>query len=205
MKSKALFAATLMLAMALAFVIPAGESDGTVSSITVDGGNVIHMERDKSVTIVLTYVADRNDSCVINVYDRSNASVPLIEPFTQTFDVTDEGKIEIPFSYNKAGASSVQLKITFSNDVYKDVYVTVEYSTSIWGNWATYGVIIVIIILIAALVVYKSRAAPKQQNQLTFEEIEAQKKAEKSAAPEKKSAPAAKTERQRYLDSKKKK
>lgn len=204
MKSKALLAAALMLAMALTFVIPAGESDGTVSSITVEGGDVIKMDRDKTVEIVLDYVADRNDTCVINVYDRSNPSIPLIEPISQTFEVTDEGKIVIPFNYNKSGAGSIQLKITFSNDVYKDVYLTVEYNTSIWGNWTTYGVIIVIIILIAALVIYKSRSAPKEKNQLTFEEIEAQKKAERTAAPKEKAPAAAKTERQRYLDSKKK-
>lgn len=61
-------------------------------------------------------------------------------------------------------------------------------------------------ILIIAFVVYKSRMAPKKEkNTLTFEQIEAEKQAKKSA-PAKESAPsAAKTERQRYLASKKKK
>ena len=84
------------------------------------------------------------------------------------------------------------------------VYFDINYTTSIWSNAAIYIAIIAIVILVIALVLFKSRMAPKQKNQLTFEQIEAEKQAQKTSKPVEKKPSASKSERQRYLASKKK-
>jgi hypothetical protein len=201
MKAKALLVVALMLVMAFAFVLPADDDDAAkgVDNITLDNGSSITVDRGKSVTLSLTYTASRNISCYISLYDQEGKTLILTQK--QAFDV-GEYTIEIPFTYDnhKSGA---QMYLEFSDGVYDRIGFTLTYSTSIWDNWTTYAVILIIAILIIALVLYKSRMAPKEKNQLTFEQIEAMKQAERSTAKEK-SAPAVKSERQRYLDSKKK-
>jgi hypothetical protein len=200
MKTKAILAIALMFAMALVAFVPMESDDATVSSIIIQNGSEITVDKGKTINLVLEYTADRNDSCTIKVIETYNKSTVWTDNYT--FLVGDHS-LEIPLDTSKlSGSSPVQMKITFSDGVYKDLSFTIKYATSIWDNWTTYLAIAVVIILIVAFIVYKSRSAPKVKNQLTFEEIEAQKQAEKKTAT-KKSAPV-KSERQRYLDSKKK-
>ena len=63
--------------------------------------------------------------------------------------------------------------------------------------------IIVVVIVIAIFAYLKIRDTPKSKPQMTFEELDAQKKAEKAAKAEKKSTGL--TERERYLAEKRKK
>ncbi len=201
MKAKALLVTALVVMMAFAFALPAEMDDAKVTSITIEGGNNLTVDKEKGTTLILNYSADTPVNCTITIYDQSDLNNPISEMTAHL--IADDGTIEIPFDYVK-NAPSVQLKMTFSNNVYEDIYFKVTYATSVWGNWTTYVVILVVVILVIALIVYKSRNAPKVKNQLTFEEIEAQKQSAK-AEPQKQKAPAASSERQRYLASKKKK
>lgn len=203
MKFKALLGIALVLMMAFVVVAPADDSDATVTSMTIEGGDVIKLDKSRGGTLVINYVADENKNTTVRLIDTTNNNV---ERWSDNIMIksTDEGKIEIPLDTDNYPSGSVRMKVTFENaQVYSDLYFKIEYTTSIWSNWTTYVAIIVVIILIAALVLYKSRAAPKEKNQLTFEEIEAQKQAQKAAVKEEKPT-AAKSERQRYLASKKK-
>lgn len=84
--------------------------------------------------------------------------------------------------------------------------VTVEVSKNILSNWVTYVVIAIVIIVIAVFVYLKIRDSPKKKTEMTFEELEEQRKAQMASKGEKKRAkePAPTTERQRYLAGKKK-
>lgn len=203
MKAKALLTATVVFALAFAMFVPADVDGADINYITLENGNSISMERGSTITLVLDYNVEKNYTCTISIYDSGNGK--LVSEGRYSFSVGTHS-LEIPFSYDK-DSSQAHMKITFSNGMsYNDIFFDVSYTSSIWSNPALYGAIIVVVILIIAFVVYKSRMAPKKEkNTLTFEQIEAEKQAKKSA-PAKESAPsAAKTERQRYLASKKKK
>lgn len=85
--------------------------------------------------------------------------------------------------------------------------VNVEVSKNLLSDWVTYVVIIIVIIVVAVFAYLKIRDAPKKKTEMTFEQLEAERKAEMSAKGEKKKAKEAAptTERQRYLANKKKK
>jgi len=202
MKAKALFAVALMFAMVFVAAVPVETDDAAVTNVYIEGGNNITVDKDKGTTITVHYTADKNDTCTVSLYI-STSKTPLWSE-SMVFDVTEDGTFQIPLDTASYPNGAAQMKITFSNNLYSDISFTVNYNTSIWSQWTTYAVIIVIILLIVALVVYKSRTAPKVKNQLTFEQVEAMKQAEKNnqTATEKK-APV-KSERQRYLASKKK-
>lgn len=84
--------------------------------------------------------------------------------------------------------------------------VTVEVSKNLLSDWITYVVILIVVIVVAAFAYLKIRDAPKKKTEMTFEQLEAERKAEMSAKGEKKKAKesAPTTERQRYLADKKK-
>ncbi len=86
--------------------------------------------------------------------------------------------------------------------------VTVEVTKNLLSNWVTYVVIIIVIIVVAVFVYLKIRDSPKKKVDMTFEQLEEQRKAEMATKGDKKrktkeAAPT--TERQRYLADKKKK
>jgi len=202
MNSRTILAVAVVALMAVSFAVPMEQSDSTITSIEIVEGKNIYVDRGNTVTIHLKYTADQNTNCTVSLYDVS--SNKEIWSDRLTIDVGTYDDYEIVIDYDKSGAASVPMKLTFmsgSTQVYEDVKFTLTYNTSIWSNPAIYVTIIVIVILVIALVVYKSRMAPSSKNQMTFEQVEAMKAAEKSA---KKPAPAKKSERQRYLDSKKK-
>ncbi len=75
-------------------------------------------------------------------------------------------------------------------------------NTSIWASWTTWIVIIVIVIVIAILIYFRMRNTARREPEMTFEELEDQRKAEMAAKGAKKSGQSSgSTERQRYLES----
>ncbi len=83
--------------------------------------------------------------------------------------------------------------------------MTVNVSKNVLSNWVTYLVIVIVIIVIAVFAYMKIRDTPKNKPEMTFEELEAQRKAQMAEKSQKKSKESAKTtERQRYLAGKKK-
>ena len=201
MKFKALLAVAFLVAVSLFCFAPCEENEATITNAYIEQGSSITVDADKPFTITVHYTNDVNTTKTVKVIDTSNGST-VWEDRIQ-FNV-GEYSFDINLTSDMIKSSApIYMKITFENGVYKDLYFTLNYTTSIWSNGAIYVAIIVIVILVIALVVFKSRMAPKAtKNTLTFEQIEAQRQSEK-AAPVKKSAPV-KTERQKYLESKKK-
>ena len=85
--------------------------------------------------------------------------------------------------------------------------VTADVSKNVLSNWVTYAVIILVVIVIAVFAYLKIRDTPKNKPEMTFEELEAQRKAEMAEKGQKKQSKstAKTTERQKYLANKKKK
>ena len=201
MKTKALFAVALMLLMAFAFVIPAEDDDATITSMSIEGGNTITVDQGKTVKIVLDYTTDRNEGCTIKIVKVSDNTTVHNQYYSL---VSGAGSLEI-YLDDLGNTSPGKMKLTYtSGGSDTSFYFEINYTTSIWSNAAIYIAIIAIVILVIALVLFKSRMAPKQKNQLTFEQIEAEKQAQKTSKPEEKKPSASKSERQRYLASKKK-
>ena len=207
MKTKALFAVALMLAVSFAMVIPADDSDATVSGFSLEGGNKISMGRGDTITLHVNYTSDFPTTLRVIITDKSQ---PQADPvFRENMEFkAGGGTLDIPFTYDK-GDSPVYMKIAFIQGSLEVGHIDFEvsYSSSIWSNPALYVAIIIVVVLIIIFVVYKSRTAPKKdKNTLTFEQIEAERQAQRSTAAPKKEAPsAAKSERQKYLASKRKK
>jgi len=201
MKIKSILAIALILAMACVCIIPADDSDAAkVQSITLDNGKNINISSGDSITLSLTYTSTSNPSCTITVYETSNPSKKVL-----TQDVIFKAGETITLTldpFKMSGSSSTNMCIEFSNDVYDKLYFTVNFTKSPWDNWGIYAAIAIVAILIIIFVVWKTRNTPKEKNQLTFEQVEAQKQAEKAAVAGKKEP--VKSERQRYLKSKKK-
>ncbi|WII06918.1 hypothetical protein PED39_04835 [Methanomassiliicoccales archaeon LGM-RCC1] len=201
MKTKALFAVALMLLMAFAFVIPAEDDDAAITSMSIEGGNTITVDQGKTVKIVLDYTTDRNEGCTIKIVKVSDNTTVHNQYYSL---VSGAGSLEI-YLDDLGNTSPGKMKLTYtSGGSDTSFYFDINYTTSIWSNAAIYIAIIAIVILVIALVLFKSRMAPKQKNQLTFEQIEAEKQAQKTSKPEEKKPSASKSERQRYLASKKK-
>ena len=208
MKTKALLAVALMLTVSFAMVVPADDSDAAVSNISLEGGNKISMERGDSIVLRINYTADSPTTLRVIITDKSQ---PYADPVYKKDENFKSGTnvLEIPFTYDK-GSSPVYMKIAFIQGSLEVAHIDFEvnYTSSIWSNPALYVAIIIVVVLIIAFVVYKSRTAPKRdKNTLTFEQIEAERQAQRSAAaaPKKEAPSAAKSERQKYLASKRKK
>ena len=201
MKTKALFAVALMLLMAFAFVAPVEDDDAAITSMSIEGGNSITVDQGKAVTIVLNYTTDRPEGCYIKIVKVSDNSTVHNQYYSL---ISGTSTLEITLD-NLGNTSPGKMKLTYTNGgTDTTINFEINYTTSIWGNAAIYVAIIVIVILVIALVLFKSRMAPKQKNQLTFEQVEAERQAQKTAKPEEKKPSASKSERQRYLASKKK-
>jgi len=201
MKFKALLAVAALVLVSLACFVPADSDDATINNAYIDGGSNVYVDRGSTFTVTVKYTASQPETRTVTVYDSGNNEVWKERIQFKAGDYSFDIKIN---SSDIKSQAPVNMKISFENGAYKDLYFTLNYNSSIWDNGAIYAAIIVVAILVIALVLFKSRMAPKaDKNTLTFEQIEAQRRVEKEAAPAKKSAPV-KSERQRYLESKKK-
>ena len=207
MQTKVLIAAALMLAVSFAMVIPADDSDAAVGDFSLEEGTKISIERGDTITLHVRYTSDFPTTLRVVITDKSQ---PQADPvFRENMEFkAGGGTLEITYNYDK-GDSPVYMKIAFIQGSLAVGHIDYEvnYTSSIWSNPALYVAIIIVVVLIIIFVVYKSRTAPKKdKNTLTFEQIEAERQAQRSSAAPKKEAPSAtKSERQKYLASKRKK
>ncbi len=201
MKTKAILAVALLLAVALtALALPSEDTDAVDEfQVKLKGGSTYNVSKGSTLTLTLVYT---NTGTVltseVNVC-ASGSTTPIVTEKIQFIHSDQEVEETISFTADKSGP----MYISFSNGIHDKIHFKVNFETSIWENWGIYAAIIIVALLIVAFVIYKTRTTPKQKNQLTFEQIEAERQASKMAAPKTKSE-APKSERQRYLQSKKK-
>lgn len=124
----------------------------------------------------------------------------------QTFNVTPgENVIHVDLGMmTSVGSHFIRIECTPTSEVENPGFnVNVEVTQNILSNWAVYGAIAVVVIIIVIFAYIKMRDTPKMKPEMTFEELEAQRKAEMAAKADKKQkkekAPAPTTERKRYV------
>lgn len=147
--------------------------------------------------------------------------------FTATVEVTENGRVvgvtsarieagqttevTVPMKdFRDVGTHTVTVTVTPAsqfNAGQNAFTATIVVEKSLLSNWVTYLVIALVIIVIAVFAYLKIRDQPKQKSEMTFEQLEAERKAQmasKSSGKERKADKAPSTERQKYLASKNK-
>lgn len=200
MNAKQILAVTAVVLFALCLV-PSADAN---PSITGDPSETLVFDNLNGGNIPFEVTSDSSFTMDVEVTNRANGDVV----YTGTVDiVTGVNNVSIHVSGLDAGTYTLHVvcsseEVTF--DVPYQFNVSVNVETNILSNWATYAVIIVVIIVIVIFAYLKMRDTPKKKPEMTFEELEAQRKADMAEKAEKRQkkekAPAASsTERKRYV------
>ncbi len=202
-------AAIAVLAMLALAVVPAIGEDA--DAITYLDTTKDHFEFDNMNGGTLTFGVDnlKSGSFVMDVVvkegDREVASKNGIN-----IPAGEKTEVSIKMSdFKSVGTHTLTIECAPESQFEKNTMtVTVEVTKNLLSNWVTYVVIIIVIIVVAVFVYLKIRDSPKKKVDMTFEQLEEQRKAEMATKGDKKrktkeAAPT--TERQRYLADKKKK
>ncbi len=202
-------AAIAVLAMLALAVVPAIGEDA--DAITYLDTTKDHFEFDNMNGGTLTFGVDnlKGGSFVMDVVvkegDREVASKNGIN-----IPAGEKTEVSIKMSdFKSVGTHTLTIECAPESQFEKNTMtVTVEVTKNLLSNWVTYVVIIIVIIVVAVFVYLKIRDSPTKKVDMTFEQLEEQRKAEMATKGDKKrktkeAAPT--TERQRYLADKKKK
>lgn len=202
-------AAIAVLAMLALAVVPTIGEDA--DAITYLDTTKDHFEFDNMNGGTLTFGVDnlKGGSFVMDVVvkegDREVASKNGIN-----IPAGEKTEVSIKMSdFKSVGTHTLTIECAPESQFEKNTMtVTVEVTKNLLSNWVTYVMIIIVIIVVAVFVYLKIRDSPKKKVDMTFEQLEEQRKAEMATKGDKKrktkeAAPT--TERQRYLADKKKK
>lgn len=198
---------TLVLAatvLALVCFIPFGDADANVDigdcgrSGTFDnmnGGSVwCDVANDASDTQVIVKVTLKNTGEEIG-----NSGTVDVPAATESNPVT---KITVSMKdYRSVGDHLIVITVyDIDNNVLDTKEMTLTVDDNILSNWTTFAVIIIVVIVIAVIVYIRIRDnhAKSETNKMTFEELEAQRKAQMAMKSEKKKASGSSTERKKY-------
>ncbi len=203
---KTVRALALLLAVLAA---PMAESDADLS--ITDTGSDAKFDTFNGGSLSFK-VKNTGDACTIDVVVKNGSKIvgtandcpiPAEDTATITVNMKD---------FNVAGTYDLVVTCTsddpgntFDGRDHFSVHVVVD--KNVLSNWTTYVVIAIAVIAIAIIIYIKMREAPKKKPDMTFEQLEEERKAKMASKAEKKSpkTPAPSTERKKYLSEKKKK
>ena len=200
--------AIVALLAAVAVPVCADDSDALASLDTPDsfefdnmsGGTlkfVVNNTRGGSFEMDVSVLEDGKE-----VASEKGIQIPASQKTEVSVDMSD---------FTSVGTHTLTVKCTpenqFENPKLSQFTITVEVKENLLSNWMTYVVILIVVIVIAVFAYLKIRDSPKKKTEMTFEQLEEQRKAEMATKTEKKKVKEAAptTERQRYLADKKKK
>lgn len=202
-------AAIAVLAMLALAVVPAiGEDADAITYLdtsndyfefdNMNGGTLTFgVDNLKGGSFVMDVVVKEGDR---EVASKNGINIPAGEKTEVSIKMSD---------FKSVGTHTLTIECAPESQFEKNTMtVTVEVTKNLLSNWVTYVVIVIVIIVIAVFVYLKIRDSPKKKVDMTFEQLEEQRKAEMATKGDKKrktkeAAPT--TERQRYLADKKKK
>ena len=200
-----------IIAIALLFAVlavPMAESDATLT--ISDTGSDAKFDTFNGGSLSFK-VKNTGEACTIDVTVKNGDRVvatangcPIAAEGTTTVTVNMK-------DFTQAGTYDLVVSCTCATDVFEgmdhfNVHVVVE--KNVLSNWTTYVVIIVAVIAIAIIIFIKMREAPRKKPDMTFEQLEAERKAKMAGTADKKSGKtdvAPSTERKKYLAGKNKK
>ena len=181
-------------------LLPAVDAD---TSITDSPRGTIEFDSMKGGDITFTVDSDTSFEMQVSVINESGGATV----YTGTYHI-HSGENVVTIHFEGLGEGDYYLNVVCSGPSGEfngpnSFHVNVHVNQNILSNWATYAVIIVVVIVIAIFAYLKLRDNPKDKPQMTFEELEAQRKAEmaeKAEKRQKKEKPASTgTERKRYI------
>ena len=180
-------------------LLPAVDAD---TSITDSPRGTIEFDSMNGGDITFTVDSDTSFEMQVSVINESGGATV----YTGTYQI-HSGENVVTIHFEGLGEGDYYLNVVCSGPSGEfngpnSFHVNVHVNQNILSNWATYAVIIVVVIVIAIFAYLKIRDTPKNKPEMTFEELEAQRKAdmaEKAEKKQKKEKPAAKTtERRKY-------
>ena len=181
-------------------LLPAVDAD---TSITDSPRGTIEFDSMNGGDITFTVDSDTSFEMQVSVINESGGATV----YTGTYRI-HSGENVVTIHFEGLGEGDYYLNVVCSGPSGEfngpnSFHVNVHVNQNILSNWATYAVIIVVVIVIAIFAYLKLRDNPKDKPQMTFEELEAQRKAEmaeKAEKRQKKEKPASTgTERKRYI------
>lgn len=181
-------------------LLPAVDAD---TSITDSPRGTIEFDSMNGGDITFTVDSDTSFEMQVSVFNESGGATV----YTGTYQI-HSGENVVTIHFEGLGEGDYYLNVVCSGPSGEfngpnSFHVNVHVNQNILSNWATYAVIIVVVIVIAIFAYLKLRDNPKDKPQMTFEELEAQRKAEmaeKAEKRQKKEKPASTgTERKRYI------
>jgi len=203
---KTVIAIALLLTV---LAIPMSESDADLS--VTDTGSDIKFDTFNGGTLKFD-VTNTGDACTIDVTVKNGSkTVATANDYPIEADGTTTVTVNMK-DFTTAGTYDLVVTCvsdsvwnTFDDTYHFNVHVVVE--KNVLSNWTTYVVIIVAVIAIAIIVYIKMREAPRKKPDMTFEQLEEERKAKMADKASKKTTKtdAPSTERKRYLSEKKKK
>lgn len=191
------FGAVMLFVVCL---LPAVDAD---TSITDSPRGTIEFDSMNGGDITFTVDSDTSFEMQVSVINESGGATV----YTGTYQI-HSGENVVTLHFEGLGEGDYYLNVVCSGPSGEfngpnSFHVNVHVNQNILSNWATYAVIIVVVIVIAIFAYLKLRDNPKDKPQMTFEELEAQRKAEmaeKAEKRQKKEKPASTgTERKRYI------
>ncbi len=200
--------ATMVLAfvaVAILCFVPASGADGA----SISGNpNEVTFDNMSGGTISFDVTNDSNGLFEFKVTVTENGKVVLDDGKTYSVPANETREISVKMGdFKSVGTHTLTVTCTPASgfDGFNSFNVTVVVEKNILSDWTTYVVIAIAVIIIAILVYLKIRDVPKNKPTMTFEELEAQRKAEMAEKSEKRSTQkaAASTERKRYSGKKK--
>ena len=190
------FGAVMLFVVCL---LPTVDAD---TSITDSPRGTIEFDSMNGGDITFTVDSDTSFEMQVSVINESGGATV----YTGTYQI-HSGENVVTIHFEGLGEGDYYLNVVCSGPSGEfngpnSFHVNVHVNQNILSNWATYAVIIVVIV-IAIFAYLKLRDNPKDKPQMTFEELEAQRKAEmaeKAEKRQKKEKPASTgTERKRYI------
>lgn len=181
-------------------LLPAVDAD---TSITDSPRGTIEFDSMNGGDITFTVDSDTSFEMQVSVINESGGATV----YTGTYQI-HSGENVVTIHFEGLGEGDYYLNVVCSGPSGEfngpnSFHVNVHVNQNILSNWTTYAVIIVVVIVIAIFAYLKLRDNPKDKPQMTFEELEAQRKAEmaeKAEKRQKKEKPASTgTERKRYI------
>lgn len=181
-------------------LLPAVDAD---TSITDSPRGTIEFDSMNGGDITFTVDSDTSFEMQVSVINESGGATV----YTGTYQI-HSGENVVTIHFEGLGEGDYYLNVVCSGPSGEfngpnSFHVNVHVNQNILSNWATYAVIIVVVIVIAIFAYLKLRDNPKDKPQMTFEELEAQRKAEmaeKAEKRQKKEKPASTgTGRKRYI------
>ena len=191
------FGAVMLFVVCL---LPTVDAD---TSITDSPRGTIEFDSMNGGDITFTVDSDTSFEMQVSVINESGGATV----YTGTYQI-HSGENVVTIHFEGLGEGDYYLNVVCSGPSGEfngpnSFHVNVHVNQNILSNWATYAVIIVVVIVIAIFAYLKLRDNPKDKPQMTFEELEAQRKAEmaeKAEKRQKKEKPASTgTERKRYI------